>query len=204
MAKQIEGVYEEVLSCAKKEFLEKGFKDASLRTIAQEAGTSTGSIYTRFQNKEGLFRAVVDPVVSELHSWFTDVQETFHQKEGAYQKEHVYSYSKENYLQFVDYLYDHLEMFKILLVGAEGTEYAGFVDHMVDVEVDYTVKFLEATGNDQLKKGELSIDFLHILSSAFYSGVFEVVLHNMDKETGRRYVKKLGEFYTAGFERILA
>ena len=41
MAKQIEGVYEAILSCAKKEFLEKGYKDASLRVIAQEAGTST-------------------------------------------------------------------------------------------------------------------------------------------------------------------
>ena len=38
MAKQIEGVYEAVLACAKKEFLEKGYTDASLRTIAQEAG----------------------------------------------------------------------------------------------------------------------------------------------------------------------
>ena len=55
MAKQIEGVYEAILSCAKKEFLEKGYKDASLRVIAQEAGTSTGSIYTRFGDKEGLF-----------------------------------------------------------------------------------------------------------------------------------------------------
>ena len=62
LAKQIEGVYEAVLECAKKEFLEKGYKDASLRTIAQEAGTSTSSIYTRFGDKEGLFRAIVEPV----------------------------------------------------------------------------------------------------------------------------------------------
>ena len=47
LAKQIEGVYEAILACAKREFLEKGYKDASLRTIAREANTSTGSIYTR-------------------------------------------------------------------------------------------------------------------------------------------------------------
>ena len=55
MAKQIEGVYEAVLACARQEFLEKGYKDASLRTIAQEAGTSTGSIYTRFKDNTGNF-----------------------------------------------------------------------------------------------------------------------------------------------------
>ena len=58
MAKQKPGVYDRVLECAKEEFLSKGFLDASLRTIAQEAGTSTGSIYTRFGDKEGLFRAI--------------------------------------------------------------------------------------------------------------------------------------------------
>lgn len=41
MAKQKAGVYDKVLECAKEEFLSKGFLDASLRTIAQAAETST-------------------------------------------------------------------------------------------------------------------------------------------------------------------
>lgn len=41
MAKQKAGVYDKVLECAKEEFLSKGFLDASLRTIAQAADTST-------------------------------------------------------------------------------------------------------------------------------------------------------------------
>lgn len=36
MAKQIEGVYENIIACATKEFLNKGYADASLRTIAAE------------------------------------------------------------------------------------------------------------------------------------------------------------------------
>ena len=68
MAKQKPGVYDRVLECAKDEFLSKGFLDASLRAIAQEAGTSTGSIYTRFGDKEGLFRAIVEPVVDQRGS----------------------------------------------------------------------------------------------------------------------------------------
>ena len=34
MAKQIEGVSERILACAKAEFLDKGYTDASLRAIA--------------------------------------------------------------------------------------------------------------------------------------------------------------------------
>ena len=41
MAKQIEGVSEKIEKCAREEFLKNGYTDASLRTIASEAGTTT-------------------------------------------------------------------------------------------------------------------------------------------------------------------
>lgn len=78
MAKQIEGVYERILECAKKEFLEKDYTDASLRTIAPEADTSTNSIYVRFKDKEGLFAAIMEPVSEEFMSRCLNIQETFH------------------------------------------------------------------------------------------------------------------------------
>lgn len=62
MPKRKEGVYEKLLDSAKKEFLLKGFRDASLRVIASEADTSTSSIYTRFKDKQGLFDAIIQPI----------------------------------------------------------------------------------------------------------------------------------------------
>lgn len=56
MAKQVEGISEKVELCAKKEFLEKGYVDASLRTIAAEAGTTTGTIYSRMVEKKDFFQ----------------------------------------------------------------------------------------------------------------------------------------------------
>ena len=68
VAKQKAGVYDKVLECAKEEFLSKGFLDASLRTIAQAAETSTGSIYTRFGDKEGLFNGLAESAFAPMHS----------------------------------------------------------------------------------------------------------------------------------------
>ena len=42
MTKPIEGVSERILSCAKEGFLEKGYADASLRTIAAKAEPAAG------------------------------------------------------------------------------------------------------------------------------------------------------------------
>lgn len=66
MAKQIEGVSERILACAKEEFLEKGFSEASLRSIAAKADTTTGSIYSRYGGKEELFGEIVEPAAEYL------------------------------------------------------------------------------------------------------------------------------------------
>ena len=77
MAKQIEGVYENIIACATKEFLNKGYADASLRTIAAEAHTTTGSIYTRFGDKEGLFEAIVGEHYTKVMQMYKAAQEEF-------------------------------------------------------------------------------------------------------------------------------
>ena len=42
--KRIEGVTERLLAAAREEFLEKGYEAASLRAIAERAGSSKGAI----------------------------------------------------------------------------------------------------------------------------------------------------------------
>lgn len=202
MAKQIEGVYEKVYECAKKEFLNKGFKDASLRNIAQEAGTSTGSIYTRFHNKEGLFHAMVYPVVEELKEWFLRMQESFHQLDADYQKENMFYYSGTEAERLVSYIYDHYDVFKLLLECSEGTELSDFLNQLVEIEMEYTVKYMEATKDDALKNERITTEFLHIVTSAYFSGIFEMVRHDMKREDGMLYAKQLREFYYAGFAKI--
>ena len=48
-----------ILSAAMQEFLEKGFKSASLRNIVKTAGVTTGALYGYYDSKEDLFEALV-------------------------------------------------------------------------------------------------------------------------------------------------
>ena len=52
-----------LLESAKKEFLEKGFMNASLRTIAANAGVTTGAMYRHFKDKNAFFCALVDDAI---------------------------------------------------------------------------------------------------------------------------------------------
>ena len=184
MAKQIEGVYENVLRCARREFLEKGFALASLRDIAKAAGTSTGSIYTRFTDKAGLFRALVEPAAGELKRRFLEIQESFHR------------------FGLFDYIYEHLPEFELLLRRAAGTEYAHYIDELVEIEVSYTYKYMEVIGCESVRSGQVTEDLIHIVTTAYFNGMFEPVRHRMDKARALHYIRQLNRYHMAGFETI--
>ena len=203
MAKQIEGVYERILECAKKEFLEKGYMDASLRTIAAEAETSTNSIYVRFKDKEGLFASIVEPVSEEFMSRCLDVQETFHSFDSDVQRREVGKYSSDAMLDIVDYIYDHFDEFRLLLDASHGTKFHDFVNRLVSMEEEYTWKWTRATGSRLEPEGELTAEFYHMMVTAYFEGIFEVVRQEMDREDAKKYVAMMGKYHHAGFLAII-
>jgi len=55
-----------IVHAARERFLVEGVDGASLRTIAQDAGTSIGMVYYYFPTKDDLFLAVVEEVYAKL------------------------------------------------------------------------------------------------------------------------------------------
>ena len=151
MSKAVEGVTEKIEEYARKEFKSKGYVDASLRTIAMEAGTTTGSIYSRYGGKEGLFSALVEPAAREFTEIFEDVQKKF---------------------------------------------------HAIDIETDYTYKYMEAVGLKFKEGRPLTKDFMHIMNTALFESFFEVVRHNMSKEEAMEYIDLLEKYHSAGWSVI--
>ena len=202
MAKQIEGVYESVLACAKNEFLEKGYKDASLRVIAQAAGTSTGSIYTRFKDKAGLFDAIVGPAADQLKDMFVEIQENFHSLDDSTQEAEMGEYTSRHQMEMLEYIYDHFDEFRLLLDCSDGTRFSSFVDELVDIEVEYTYKYMEVINCESVKSGVVTEDFIHIIVTAYFNGMFEVVRHNMSRDDARKYIRLLNRYHMQGFSTV--
>jgi len=55
-----------ILEAASRLFAERGFRDVSTATLAAEAGVSTATLYRYFEDKEALFGAVVNALVSDV------------------------------------------------------------------------------------------------------------------------------------------
>ena len=202
VTKPVEGVSERILSCAKEEFLEKGFQDASLRTIAAKAGTTTGSIYSRFQDKEGLFGALVEPAADYLINTFVKVQETFHAEDPEKQPSLMNEYVSSGMEEMLDYIYENFETFQLLLDASYGTKFQDFVERLVEIETEYTYKFMETIHFQRKGQETVTEEFIHIMTRALFESMFEVVRHKMEKEKAKRYMKMLEQYHYGGWNAI--
>lgn len=202
MARQIEGVTERIVEAAKREFLDKGYVDASLRTIAAEADTSTNSIYVRFGDKEGLFSAIVEPVLNEMTERFIRIQERFHLMTPEEQAERMPKYADGGTSELIDYMYEHLEEFRLLLDASYGTRFHNFVDELVRIEVEYTYKFMEAVGYSDKFGDAVTQKLLHIVTTSRFESIFEIIRHGMSREEATEYIELLSRYHRCGFIEI--
>lgn len=60
-------VRKKILDSAIDEFLVAGYRRASMRNIAQQAGITVGNIYAYFSGKDDLFETIISPVLESVN-----------------------------------------------------------------------------------------------------------------------------------------
>ncbi len=197
------GTRDNILRAAMAEFLDKGFQGASLRQIVKNAGVTTGAFYGYFSSKEALFNALVEPHAAALMGRFMEAQTSFAELPEEQQPEHMGVESSDCVHWMVDYICAHRQPVKLLLTRAEGTGYEHFVHNMVEVEVEYTLQYMEVLRRLGREVPQLSRSLCHIIASGMMGGIFEIVVHDMPREQALRDVDQLRDFYTAGWLKLM-
>ena len=203
MVESSSATLEKIQQAALTEFLDKGFLSASLRQIVKNAGVTTGAFYGYFSCKEALFASIVEPHAAALMGRFMEAQTSFAGRPEAEQPEHMGEDSESCLDWMVDYICQNREPVKLLLCRAEGTGYESFVHNMVEVEVEYTLRYMEVLSRLGRRVPTLSRSLCHIIASGMFNGLFEVVIHDMPYEQALRDVKQLRAFYTAGWLELV-
>ena len=203
MEKKSNATLEKIHEAAMAEFLDKGFQGASLRQIVKNAGVTTGAFYGYFSSKEALFASIVEPHAAALMGRFMEAQTSFSELPEQEQPEHMGLESSQCVNWMVDYICDHREPVKLLLCKAEGTSYEHFVHNMVEVEVEYTLRYMDVLRRLGREVPELSQSLCHIIASGMFNGLFEIVVHDMPKEQALRDVEQFRTFYTGGWLKLM-
>ena len=194
---------ESIEQAAMQEFLEKGFQGASLRQIVKNAGVTTGAFYGYFSSKEALFNALVEPHAAALMGRFMEAQTSFAELPEEEQASHMGDESGNYVRWMVDYICQHRDPVKLLLTRSEGTSYERFVHNMVEVEVEYTIRYIEVLRHLGKDVPELSNSICHIIASGMFNGLFEIAIHDMPKEQALQYVEQFRTFYTGGWLSLM-
>ena len=194
---------ERIQQAALDEFSEKGFLGASLRQIVKNAGVTTGAFYGYFSSKEALFASIVEPHAAALMGRFMEAQTGFADLPEEEQPMHMGEASGDYVDWMVDYICEHREPVKLLLCRAEWTSYEHFIHNMVEIEVEYTLKYMDVLRRTGQKVPELKKSLCHIIASGMFSGLFEIAVHDMPREQARLDIRKFRDFYTAGWLKLM-
>ena len=194
---------EKIHQAAMQEFLDKGFQGASLRQIVKNAGVTTGAFYGYFSSKEALFNALVEPHALALMGKFMEAQSAFAELPEEEQATRMGEESGACVRWMVDYICQHREPVKLLLCRSEGTSYEHFIHNMVEVEVEYTLRYMDVLRRLGREVPELSQSLCHIIASGMFNGLFEIVVHDMPKEQALRDVEQFRTFYTGGWLKLM-
>ena len=119
----------EIIKQARKEFLDKGFRQASLRKIASSAGMTVGNIYRYFKSKDELFRELLAPIIGNIEMMKLGLHQ--HHKEtpkgsNAESEEH-----EAMIIAVYGFIVKYREDLKLLLTGAGGSSLESFKDELI-------------------------------------------------------------------------
>ncbi len=197
------GTQERILAAAREEFLEKGFERASLRRIVKEAGVTTGAFYRYYPTKEALFDALVGPHARAVMGFFDQGLTAIRELPASEQTGAMSRVTGDCIGQILDYVYDHYTECKLLICSAGGTAYEHFIHEMTEKEVEATYRYVEAVESTGHPIPEIDRELCHMISSGLFTGMFEMVAHDMEKEAASRRIRQLREFHTGGWMRIM-
>lgn len=197
------GTQERILEAAREEFLEKGFERASLRRIVKEAGVTTGAFYRYYPTKEALFDALAGPHARAVMGFFDQGLAAIREMPASEQTGAMSRVTGDCIGKILDYVYDHYTECKLLICSAGGTSYEQFIHEMTEKEVEATYRYIEAVESTGHPMPEIDRELCHMISSGLFTGMFEMVAHDMEKEAASRRIRQLREFHTGGWMRIM-
>lgn len=190
-------------TAAMQEFLEKGFKSASLRNIVKTAGVTTGAFYGYYDSKEDLFEALTGKHYDYIMDCYCKAQREFADLPPEEQPEHLGTTSGNCMYEMLLYAYEHLDEFKLILCHSEGTRFSKLIDEMAEIETNATHNYFKVLG--QLGRPVPPIDehLEHILITGMLNTFFEMIIHEMPFDKAQQYLEKMTAFYTAGWMKIM-
>lgn len=194
---------ENLLACAKQEFLEKGYMKASLRSICKKANVTTGALYFFFENKEDLFSALVEGTLNGLKELIASHLCMEMDTDAQTATEGDASEDIQAAKQILHYLYQHYDVVLLLLTKSQGSAYENITDSFVEVMENHYNMLMEQIHE---KTGVPGMDkyFRHWMAHMQIDAFTHLLTHVKDEEEAVRCMEQIVSYLVAGWAGTLS
>ena len=189
-----------ILYCAKAEFLKKGFNDSSLRNIAKQARVTTGAIYGYFKDKDDLFVRLVKDVVDGLYNLIEEIEgkDSNIYNKNLKLKKTIFT-TKENHIKYIDYLYDNFEVSKLLIMCSNGSS----MENCIDILIDKTLKENEEFIRFVNETSDIDEFTIHVIVEFYFKAVTEFIKQDVPYEIALKQFNNINSFFFAGWNELM-
>ena len=117
-------------------------------------------------------------------------------------KEALFDALTDPYMEHIYQIYDHYDNFRLLLKCGDSGKFELFIHNMVEREMKSSLKYMEKMKENGVKIPIVEESLMHMIYTGFFSSVFQIIEHDIDRETAKKNVHQLKEFNTGGWERL--
>lgn len=191
-----------LLASARKEFLEKGYMNASLRNICKNAGVTTGALYFFFQDKADLYASLVKDTVDTIYAVMNGhfMGESKQAEAGALSHLDEADGSKdlEDTQRIIHLMYEHKDEVMMLLTKSQGSPYDGVLDRFIETAEKH---YENMARQMELLNPAKKIDdrLLHWLSHQQIEVFVYMITHIEDEQQAMKFMEQSVSYMMAGW-----
>lgn len=190
-----------LLDTARSEFLEKGFRQASLRHIAQKAGYTTGVIYTYFRSKDEIFATLVSPVIQAFEKRLTEPEPP---AEQAMAETGPKSWFTRNLQFLIDLVETRPDEMRLLFLKAEGSSLKDYKELLIQKGTERSVAVFRTLDRSPEFRGQvLSRFFVHNLVKYVINVVVEILKQDKQVSDIQAYEREITAFLFSGWKALV-
>lgn len=203
MSEQSSNIRQRILDVAGAEFLACGYPKTSMRSIAAKVGVTATALYRHFTDKEELFAALLEPVLAQFREKITEHDKYTYDYLVSDNPEDWWEPAEQEFLDALAYVYDHFNVFKLLLCCSSGTKYSQFQHELVEGEVRTLLTMIDLMREKGHPVKQIDARTLHLLLSGFFSSIFEMIIHDYSRAEAEQHIRVLSVYFCSGLRAVL-
>jgi AcrR family transcriptional regulator len=196
-----EAIRNRILAVAAEEFRLKGFRNASMRGMAERAGMGVSNMYAYYPDKEGIFSVLAADAHKAVKGFIKEVPGCLKAR-GNQPKARSEPFEEFISDRIIELMRANRMGILLILECAAGTKYSGTRETLVEA---LAALFMENTGAYRGKgaRAVKQVEFLmRILAMNLVQGFMEIARQEKDDAWMEENVRSLIRYHRGGMERF--